>query len=146
VNHLASRALIEGILNVDNSTKAELGQKCARHLGLNPGPLGGDGGIDGEGIYNGKRIYFQSKLLKKDINASFSDCLYGIITRHQSEIVIILAGIGYSDGFKARLQEFPDIKKFKIHLLTLSDYFNETEEFKAAVKDLPPLQDLSFEA
>jgi len=146
VNHLASRALIEGILNVDNSTKAELGQKCARHLGLNPGPLGGDGGIDGEGIYNGKRIYFQSKLLKKDINASFADCLYGIITRHQSEIVIILAGIGYSDGFKARLQEFPDIKKFKIHLLTLSDYFNETEEFKAAVKDLPPLQDLSFEA
>jgi hypothetical protein len=146
VNHLASRALIEGILNADNSTKAELGQKCAIHLGLNPGPLGGDGGIDGEGLYNGKRIYFQSKLLKKGINASFADCLYGIITRHQSEIVIILAGIGYSDGFKARLQEFHDIKKFKIHLLTLSDYFNETEEFKAAVKDLPPLQNFSFEA
>lgn len=146
MNHLASRALIEGILNADNSTKAELGQKCAIHLGLNPGPLGGDGGIDGEGLYNGKRIYFQSKLLKKGINASFADCLYGIITRHQSEIAIILAGIGYSDGFKARLQEFHDIKKFKIHLLTLSDYFNETEEFKAAVKDLPPLQNFSFEA
>jgi len=145
VNNLASRALIEGIINADNSTKAELGQKFARHLGLNPGPLGGDGGIDGEGLYNGKRIYFQSKLLKKAINASLADDFYGIITRHQSEIIIILAGIGYSDGFKARLQEFPDIKKFKIHLLTLSDYFNETEEFKAAVKDLPPLQDLSLE-
>jgi len=56
-----------------------------------------------------------------------------------------LDGIGYSDGFKDRLQEFHDINKFKIHLLTLGDYFNETEEFKAAVKDLPPLQDLSFE-
>ncbi|MDM8557808.1 hypothetical protein [Candidatus Parabeggiatoa sp. HSG14] len=66
--------------------------------------------------------------------------MYSIISRHQSEIVIILAGIGYSDGFKARL-----INKFKIHLLTLSDFFNETEEFKSAVEDLPLLQDLSFE-
>ena len=34
-----------------------------------------------------------------------------------------------------------NIDKFKIHLLTLSDYFNETKKFQLAVTDLPPLRD-----
>jgi len=71
--------------------------------------------------------------------------LYGIITRHQSDIIIVLSGTGYTDGVKTRLQEFHDIDKFKIHLLSLSDFFNETDRFQLAVEDLPPLRDLRFE-
>jgi len=144
-DYQVNRALIEGILQADSTTKAELGQTFAEYLGLAPGKSGKDGGVDGEGFINGKKIYFQSKLQKEKIGAMFIDSLYGIITRHQSDIVIVLSGTGYTDGVKTRLQEFPDINKFKIHLLSLSDCFNKTEIFKLAVEDLPPLRDLRFE-
>ncbi|MCK5718880.1 MAG: restriction endonuclease [Thiomargarita sp.] len=136
-----NRNLVEGILKADSTTKAKFGQRFAERLGLTPGKSGRDGGIDGEGFIGGKKIYFQSKLQKEKIGAMFIDSLYGIITRHQSDIVIVLVGTGYTSGVEKRLQEFHDIDKFKIHLLTLSDYFNETKKFQLAVTDLPPLRD-----
>ncbi len=144
LNHLASRALIEGIINAESSTKGELGRSCAKHLGLDPGKRGPDGGIDGVGFINGQKIYFQSKLKSQNLGAQLADDLYANLVRHQADIAIVLAGIGYTKGYKLRLKEFPDIERFKIHLLTLSDYFNETAVFQAAKKDLPPLRDLSI--
>ena len=140
--HVASRALIEGIIKAESSTKGKLGQSFAVHLGLEPGKNGPDGGIDGVGFINGQKIYFQSKLKNKNLDAEFADSLYAKLVRHHADIAIVLAGVGYSKGCKLRLKEFDDIEKFKIHLLTLNDYFNETVDFKAAEKDLPPLRDL----
>jgi hypothetical protein len=59
------------------------------------------------------------------------------------DIGVMLAGIGYTSGFQSRLEQFPNIDKLKIHLLTLEDIFAETLKFEEAVIDLPPLQDLS---
>jgi len=70
-DYQVNRALVEGILQADSTTKAELGQKFAEHLGLEPGKSGRDGGVDGEGFINGKKIYFQSKLQKEKIGAMF---------------------------------------------------------------------------
>ncbi len=144
LDHLTSRALIEGFINAESSTKGDLGRSCAKHLGLEPGPRGPDGGIDGVGFINGQKIYFQSKLRNKNLDAEFADSLYAKLVRHQADIAIVLAGVGYTEGCKSRLKEFPDIDRFKIHFLTLYDYFNETPVFMAAAKDLPPLRDLSI--
>jgi len=145
LDHLASRALVDGIINADSKTKGHLGQRCAAHLGLEPGPLGKDGGIDGVGFINQQKIYFQSKLINRPLNAEFADSLYGNLVRHKANIGIVLTGIGYTSGVSQRLKEFDDIDQFKIHLLTLHDYFNETPAFQTASKDLPPLRDLGIE-
>jgi hypothetical protein len=145
LDHLASRALVDGIINADSKTKGHLGQRCAAHLGLEPGPLGKDGGIDGVGLIHQEKIYFQSKLINRPLNAEFADTLYGNLVRHKANIALVLTGVGYTSGVLQRLKEFDDIEQFKIHLLTLHDYFNETATFKSALKDLPPLRDLSLE-
>ncbi|KHD07561.1 restriction endonuclease [Candidatus Thiomargarita nelsonii] len=145
LDHLASRALVDGIINADSKTKGILGQRCAAHLGLEPGSSGKDGGIDGVGFINQQKIYFQSKLRNRPLNAEFADYLYSNLVRHKANIGIVLTGIGYTSGVRQRLREFDDIDKFKIHLLTLHDYFNETPDFQAALKDLPPLRDLGIE-
>ncbi|MCK5716103.1 MAG: restriction endonuclease [Thiomargarita sp.] len=143
LNHVASRSLIEGIINAESSTNGDLGRRYAQHLGLEPGSKGPDGGIDGVGFINGQKIYFQSKLKKKKLDAEFADSLYAKLVRHHAHIAIVLAGIGYTKGCQSRLNEFDDIKRFKIHLLTLHDFFNETAVFQVAQKDLPPLCDFS---
>ncbi len=145
LDHLTSRALIDGIINADSKTKGNLGQRCAAHLGLEPGTSGKDGGIDGVGFINQQKIYFQSKLINQPLDAVFADYLYGNLVRHKANIGIVLTGIGYTSGVSQRLREFDDIDQFKIHLLTLHDYFNETLNFQAASKDLPHLRDLGIE-
>ncbi|MEK8021656.1 MAG: hypothetical protein VSS75_032675 [Candidatus Parabeggiatoa sp.] len=55
--------------------KIDLGQRCAAPLGLEPGPLGKDAGIDGVGFINQQKIYFQSKLINLPLNAEFADFL-----------------------------------------------------------------------
>lgn len=52
--------------------KQELGRRFAYCLGLTPGSLGGDGGIDGYGTFESFNIYFQSKLSRYPLDTSFS--------------------------------------------------------------------------
>jgi len=139
------RSIIRGILNAENITKGELGRRFAAHLGLEPGPLGADGGIDGVGWLDDRKIYFQSKLVSQPLDASQADNLYANLVRHKANTAVVLAGVGYTKGFKSRLTEFYDIHRFKIHLLSLDDYFKETLAFQNAKKDLPTLRNLAFE-
>ena len=145
MDYSISKALIDGIINAANQTKQELGQRFADHLGLEHGPLGPDGGIDGSGSVNGQEIYFQSKLSKQPLGTPLAKELHDNLIRYQADIGVVLAGVGYTKWFEPRLQEFHDIDKFKIHLLTLHDYFNDTLAFQAALEDLPPLRDLGIE-
>jgi len=146
------RAIIKGILS-SQTLKQEIGRKFAFYLGLDPGSAGPDGGVDGSSSVNGKTIYFQSRLSKNKLGAEFVDSLYGKAVRHKAQIIVVLAGIGYTSptnnnsttGFMNRLQEFDDINRFTIHLLTLRDIFEDTEAFRDAVVDLPPLRQLSRE-
>lgn len=151
-DYLETSALIDGIISLDPQTKGNLGRRCAAHLGLEPGPVGRDGGVDGEGFFEERKIYFQCKLEKAPLDASMADYLYANLVRHQTDVSVLLAGVGYTKGFEPRLKEFEEIhttvyciKWFKIHLLSLYDYFNETLAFQAAVKDLPPLRNLGIE-
>ncbi len=146
-------AIVRGIVTSDNATKQELGRRFAYSLGLAPGPLGVDGGIDGTGVVNGSRIYFQSKLKQQNLGALDADIFHSGLVRCPAQIGIMLAGVGYTSptpsnpkaGFRNRLLQFPDIDEFTIHLLTLKDLFEENGNFQVAVKDLPPLQQLSRE-
>lgn len=140
MDYLEIDALINGIIYSDSSVKQDLGRRFAAYLGLNPGA---DGGIDGEGAIDGRKIYFQSKLYREPLDASFVADFWGNIARYKADIGIMLAGAGYTSGFESRLQLFPNIDKLKIHLLTLEDIFGESSNFEAAVIDLPPLRDLS---
>jgi hypothetical protein len=88
LDHLVSRALVDGILNADSKTKGHLGQQCAAHLGLEACPLGKNGGIDGVGFINQQKIYFQSKLINRPLNAEFADSLYGNLVRHKRILVL----------------------------------------------------------
>lgn len=152
-NYKVINAVIQGIILSDTATKQELGRRFAYCLGLTPGPAGPDGGVDGEGYINGLKIYFQSKLENKNLGAEKADLLHSGLIRHSADIGVMLAGVGYTsatrskpkEGFKNRLLEFPDIERFRIHLLTLRDIFEENQTFKDAVNNLPPLRELNRE-
>jgi hypothetical protein len=140
---LAIDAIVAGILEAENSTKQELGRRFAAYLGIQAGPTGTDEGVDGFGEFNGRKIYFQSKLEKNRFDASRAAEFYGNLCLHGAQIGIMLSGTGYTSGFQTRLNKDPDLnQKFKIHLLSLFDVFAETSEFEAATLDLPDLQNL----
>jgi hypothetical protein len=141
---LATEALVNGIIYADTTLKGELGRRFALHLGLTAGEIGQDGGCDGTGDLNGKRIYFQSKLERERLDASRAAEFYGNLGLHQAQIGVMLSGAGYTSGFTQRLAKDPDLnKRYTIHLLSLRDLFEETEALQQAVKSLPPLRDLS---
>ncbi len=144
MDYLVIDALVNGIINSDTAVKQDLGRRFApAYLGLNPSKAGANGRIDGEGAIDGRKIYFQSKLYRKPLDASFVADFWGNIARYRADIGIMLAGVGYTSGFESRLQLLPNIDKLKIHLLTLEDIFGESSNFEAAVIHLPPLRDLS---
>ena len=92
-------------------------------------------------------IYFQSKLSQNILDASYSAELIGNLIIHEATIGIMLAGVGYTDGFRSRLNKAIQSKQIntqlKIHLLSLEDVFGETEIFIKATQDLPLLRNLS---
>lgn len=145
----AINAIVEGIVASDKK-KQDLGRRFAYCLGLTPGGLGRDGGIDGYGDFNDLKIYFQSKLSRKQLDASFVADFVGNLIIHEADLGIMLAGVGYTDGFHDRLDQGCQSEKlnrhFKFHLLTLKDIFSETSNFEQAMQDLPPLQKLTREA
>ena len=143
-------AIVQGIVASDTTVKQELGRRFAYCLGLTPGSLGGDGGIDGSGTFGDLNIYFQSKLSRHLLDASFAADLIGNLVIHEADIGVMLAGIGYTDGFYDRAQKALKSNKWKIncqiHLLTLEDIFSKNQNFLETIQHLPPLQSLSREA
>ncbi|MEA5604899.1 restriction endonuclease [Nostoc sp. UHCC 0252] len=146
MDYLEIDALINGIIYSDSVVKQDLGRRFAAYLGLKPGKIGADGGIDGEGEVKGRQIYFQSKLSKKPIEAPYAAEFCGNLGIHKADIGVMLAGVGYTSQFKSRLNKCPNIGNLKIYLLTLEDIFGETNNFKGALIDLPPLRDLSSDS
>lgn len=148
-------AVIEGFVSADSATKQEQGRRFAYVLGLTPGPSGADGGIDGYGVVDGSKIYFQSKLKSSKLGAEEAGIFYSNLVLHQADIGILLAGVGYTAatpslpnaGFQNRLLEFPNLENYRIHLLSLRDIlFEDTPQWDRAVQDLPPLRELTREA
>jgi len=143
MDYLEIDALVNGIISSSEAVKQDLGRRFAAHLGLTPGQAGKDGGIDGEGILNQKRIYFQCKLYRTPLDASFTADLCGNLVIHQADIGIMLSGVGYTQGYSTRLQEFHNnYPNITTHLLKLEDIFAETLVFEKAKLDLPQLRDL----
>ncbi|MGC9525400.1 MAG: restriction endonuclease [Limnospira sp.] len=136
--------LVQGIIESEQAVKQDLGRRFAAHLGLNPGPPGKDGGIDGYGVLGNKQIYFQCKLYRTALDASFTADFCGNLGIHNADIGIMLSGIGYTAGYLNRLQEFNrNYPNITTHLLKLEDIFSKTDIFKKAQLDLPELRDLS---
>lgn len=141
---LAIEALVNGIIYADTTLKGELGRRFALYLGLTPGEIGNDGGCDGIGDLDGKRIYFQSKLERNRLDASRAAEFYGNLGLHQAQIGVMLSGAGYTPGFAQRLEKDPNLnQRFTIHLLSLRDLFEKTEALQQATQSLPPLRNLS---
>jgi len=140
-------ALVSGIIYSSETAKQDLGRRFAAYLGLTPGKSGSDGGIDGYAKINHDIIYFQSKLSQNILDASYTADLIGNMMIHEANIGIMLAGAGYTDGFRSRLNKGIQSKQIntqlKIHLLSLEDVFGETEIFIKATQDLPLLRNLS---
>jgi hypothetical protein len=140
-------ALVSGIIYSSETAKQDLGRRFAAYLGLTPGKSGSDGGIDGYAKINHDIIYFQSKLSQNILDASYTADLIGNMMIHEANIGIMLAGAGYTDGFRSRLNKGIQSKQIntqlKIHLLSLEDVFGETEILIKATQDLPSLRNLS---
>ena len=143
LSYLQVRALIRGILQSDNATKQELGRRFAAHLGLTPGPRGPDDGIDGIVLHEGRKIHFQCKLRSTPLDKDDAREYYSDLKYHGVGVSIMLAGVDYKDTFKKRLFEHPDIQDIRIHLLTLRDLFEESDNYKKALHDLPQLGGLT---
>ena len=139
------RALIEGYINSNSTAKQQIGRSFAVYLGLQPGEAGKDSGIDGVGFIDGLKIYFQSKLSKNNLGVEKADEFYANLKFHRANIGVMLAGVGYTSGFRERLFKQPEIENLTIHLLTLEDIFSKTPTFEAAIKDLQPREDVSEE-
>jgi len=147
MNYLEINALVYGVLQLDNDRKQQIGRRLAAHLGLTPGSLGPDQGIDGETIDHGKRIYFQSKLFRDPLSPGLAAEFFGYLVGYDYDIGIMLSGTRYTNGFRERLEQLLNSDRLKgdikVHLLSLEDIFGETEVFQNAALDLPPLRDLS---
>ena len=141
-DYIAVRAIVKGIVNSDSATKGDLGRRFAVRLGLTPGPVGPDGGVDGYGFWQERKIHFQSKLSKNLLDKKQAYIFSGELRIHQPDIAILLAGIGYNSNFEYHLNTLLGRDRLKIHLLKVEDIFQETSIFEAAVEDLPPLRDL----
>jgi hypothetical protein len=145
-------ALVTGILNSDSAVKQDLGRRFALRLGLEPGNVGADGGVDGWGMVNQRRIYFQCKLYRKRLDASFVADFCGNLVIHRADVGVLLSGVGCTSGYESRLQLFHEgLQEFAggvtaqtltTHLLSLEDVFAETQAFATAQLDLPDLRDL----
>lgn len=138
------RALVLGIVNTHTATKQELGQRFAEYLGLSPGPLGPDDGVDGLGWQGGRKIHFQCKLRSTDLDKDDARLYYSDLKFHAVQVSVMLAGVGYTEPFRQRLFGHPDIQDIRIHLLTLWDLFGETRSYQDALKDLPRLSCLAL--
>jgi hypothetical protein len=133
-----------GITRTSSKRKQEIGRAFAEVLGFTPGPLGADGGMDGVIFDQDSRlIYFQCKLSESELNVDHAKLLYADLMYHRAVVGVMLAGKGYKETFSKRLFSHPHIEEIKIHLLTLVDVLAQTDEFYAAVQDLPKLS--SFE-
>lgn len=88
MNYLEVDALVKGIIYSDEAVKQDLGRRFAAYLGLSPGQPGKDGGIDGEGILDNKKIYFQCKLYRTSLDASFTADFCGNLVIHEADIGI----------------------------------------------------------
>ncbi len=132
-----------GIIRTSSKRKQEIGRTFAELLGFRPGPCGSDGGIDGVTGENNRLVYFQSKLSESELNVDHAKLLYADLMYHRAAVGVMLAGKGYKKTFSKRLFKHPHIEEVKIHLLTLVDVLAKTDEFYAAVQDIPKLN--SFE-
>ena len=144
IEQYASENLIEAILQTSSAVKQRLGRRFAYRLGLTPGPLGKDDGIDGSGISQGRKIYFQCRLSRQKLGLKVAKEVYSDLDRHHADFGVILSGVGFTEGFISRLDK--QTKKYRVHCLMLRDIFLCTDAFNEAVAELPPLRDLDEEA
>ncbi|MGL4498970.1 MAG: restriction endonuclease [Planktothrix sp.] len=139
------RAIISTRVRMDNAAKQRAGQAYAKMLGLTPGKSGRDNLLDGYGKVGDHFIYFQCKLSQNPLGAEYADSFYAGLERHEAQIGIMLAGVGYIErgdlGFLPRLQGYPRIKAniFTYHLLTVEDILTKSTTFLSALDDLPQL-------
>jgi len=143
----SKQSLIDTLVSSSPQTKREFGQHCIACLGLEVDKTSSKNScsVSGIGLARGKKTFFYSNLRKNKLDSHIANILSESFKQHEAEIGIVFA-IGYTKDFKSRLikeHDAPD--KFKIHLLTLDDYVNETLVFKEALKDLPILDHLDIE-
>ncbi|MBQ0693487.1 hypothetical protein [Providencia stuartii] len=138
--------LVSAILQNSNNSKQKIGQRISYHLGLNPGPRGADDGIDGSfEDENGRFIHFQSKLRSTQLNRSDAREYYSDIDYHNADVSIMLSGIGFKDTFIDRLNGHKSIEEVEIHLLQLSDIFENSQAYINACNSVPQLRYLNDE-
>jgi hypothetical protein len=143
LSYVQIRALTLGLVQAHTATKKELGQRFARFLGLEPGPPGSDGGVDGKGILpDGRKLHFQCKLESEALDVDEARKYYSDLKFHGFQVSVMLAGVGFKDTFRERLFGHPDVDQIRIHLLTLADLFGESPEYHAALQGLPGLAGL----
>lgn len=143
INAIQSRAKISGYLNSTPDAKQHLGRCFAVKLGIEPGPLGNDGGIDGIGyLSDGKKIYFQCKLERKNLGKEYAKKFCNKIDEINAQIAVILAGVGFTREFFRVIDQDQRMNNIKFHCLILADIINETDTYKIAQKDLPLVTNL----
>ncbi|MBI3800556.1 MAG: restriction endonuclease [Deltaproteobacteria bacterium] len=135
---------VRSILDASSEFKQRLGRRFAYVLGLEPGPLGTDDGVDGVGYQAGRKVYFQCRLRRIRLGKDDARALYSDMDKHRADLGVVLAGVGYTDGFWERLEN--QTVKYVVHRLTLRDIFLETLAFQETVHNLPPLRHLGTEA
>ncbi len=136
--------ILKGILKTSNLTRQKLGMIFAKFFHLEPGPPGKDGGVDGKGEYEGKKIYFQSKLSKKKIGVGFARDFESVFRNNNFDIGLYIAGDGYTKPFIDYIEEYI-IKKHgkEVILLTIYDIYTNSEKLKEAFTVLPQLEHIT---
>lgn len=138
------RALINGYINSSNDAKQRLGRCFAVELGLEAGPRGSDGGVDGSGFTtDGRKIYFQSRLRSKVLGKADAVDFFENILKQKADIGIMLSGIGYTKNFARYKSDYPELQNAKIHLLSLQDIFENNLKYLTIFEDLSVMVDLN---
>ncbi len=143
----SKQSLMDTLVSSSPQTKRDFGQHCIACLGLETEKASSKNScsVSGIGLTHGKKTFFYSNLRKNKLDSHIANALSESLKQHEAEIGIVFA-VSYTKDFKSRLiKELDASDKFKIHLLALDDYVNETLVFKEALKDLPLLGHLDIE-
>lgn len=142
--HAAADDLARSLVRLSTARKQEIGGHLAATLGVEAGPPGPDGGVDGAlRTVDGRLAHVSVKLTRGPLDVNHAKITYADVLWHRAAVSVMVSGGGYKSTFERWWAKAPHLDSVPVHHLTLFDVLARTAAFEAARAALPLLDDLA---